>query len=54
MANTGLIFNTMAQLEDFLGNGSIHTNGIRRCYPNFPRLRGLYVYIINLGGKLIQ
>lgn len=42
LTNTRLLFNTMAELEEFLGNTSIHTNGIRRCYPNFPRLRALY------------
>ncbi|MDE7135349.1 MAG: hypothetical protein K2N91_01845, partial [Muribaculaceae bacterium] len=42
MTNIRLLFNTMAELEEFLGNTSIHTNGIRRSYPNFPRLRALY------------
>lgn len=42
LVNTRLLFNTMAEFEDFIGNYSIHSNGIRRCFPTPQRLRSLY------------
>lgn len=42
LANSRLLFNTLAELEAFLDVRSIRSNGIRRCFPSFARLRAAY------------
>ena len=50
IANTRLIFNTIAELEDWLDNHSIHNNGIRRSFSSPQKIRAafadlqMYVY----------
>lgn len=42
IAGTRLIFNSLEELEIFLGNRAIHSNGIRRCFPSPQKLRSAY------------
>lgn len=42
IANTRLIYNTMNELEDMLGNNSIHNNGIKRCFTSQQKMRSAY------------
>lgn len=42
IANTRLIYNTMDELERFLDNRSIHSNGIRRSFTTLQRLRSTF------------
>ena len=42
IANTRLIYNTMNELEDMLGNNSIHSNGIKRCFTSQQKMRSAY------------
>ena len=42
LVNTRLLFNTMDELEEVLGNHAIHSNSIKRCYPTPVRLRAAY------------
>lgn len=42
IANTRLIYNTMDELEDMLGNNSIHSNGIKRAFPTQQKMRSAY------------
>ena len=42
IANTRLLFNTLKQLEDFLGTHSIHNNGIKRAFPTEQKMRAAY------------
>lgn len=42
IANTRLMFNTIEELEVFLGNHSIKSNGIRRCFATKQKLRSAY------------
>lgn len=42
IANTRLLFNTTAELEDFLDIRGIRTNGILRCCPTPQRVRATY------------
>lgn len=42
MANTRLLFNTIDELEEYFGNHSIHSNGIKRSFASPQRLRAAY------------
>lgn len=42
IANTRLVYNTMDELEEFLDNRSIHSNGIRRCFSTPQKLRSAF------------
>ncbi|EEX53737.1 hypothetical protein HMPREF6745_0851 [Prevotella sp. oral taxon 472 str. F0295] len=39
IANTRLLFNTMAELEDWLDNHSLHNNGVKRSFKSVQRMR---------------
>lgn len=42
IANTRFLFNTIAELEEFLEAPSIHSNGIKRCFSSLQRLRSAF------------
>lgn len=42
IANTRLVFNSISELEHFLEAPSIHSNGIKRCFTSFQRLRSAF------------
>ena len=42
IANTRLLFNTIGELETFLGAQSIHNNGIKRSFSSAAKLRAAY------------
>lgn len=42
IANTRLAFNSITELEDFFEAPSIHSNGIKRCFPSIQRLRSAF------------
>lgn len=42
IANTRLVYNTMSELEEFLDNHSIHSNGIRRSFTSEQKLRSAF------------
>lgn len=42
IANTRLIHNSMEELEQFLDNRSIHSNGIKRCFVTKQKMRAAY------------
>ena len=42
IANTRLIFNTIAELEDWLDNHSIHNNGIKRSFSSPQKIRAAF------------
>lgn len=42
VASTRLLFNTIAELEEFLGTHALRSNGIRRCFSSPQRLRAAY------------
>lgn len=42
MANTRLLFNTLAELELFLGYHTIRSNGIKRCFTTPQKVRSAY------------
>ena len=42
IATTRLIYNTLDELENLLDNHSIHSNGIKRCFPTQQKLRSAY------------
>lgn len=42
IANTRLIYNTMDEFEDMMGNHSIHNNGIKRCFGTQQKLRSAF------------
>ena len=49
ITNSRLIFNTLDELEDYLDNHNIRTNGVKRCYRNKQLARAtfydLYMYV---------
>ena len=42
IANTRLLFNTMAELEDWLDNHSLHNNGVKRSFKSVQRMRAAF------------
>ena len=42
IANTRLVYNTMAELEEFLDNRSIHSNGMKRSFGSYQKLRSTF------------
>ena len=42
IANSRLLFNTIGELEDYLDNHNIHTNGIKRCYNTEQKVRAAF------------
>lgn len=42
IANSRLLFNTIGELEDYLDNHNIHTNGIKRCYNTKQKARAAF------------
>ena len=42
IANTRLLFNTMAELEDWLDNHSLHNNGVKRSFKSVQRMRSAF------------
>lgn len=42
IANSRLLYNTMAELEETMDNRSIHSNGIKRCYTTPQKLRAAF------------
>ncbi|MCH5328664.1 MAG: hypothetical protein J1E02_06555 [Coprobacter sp.] len=42
IANSRLIYNTMAELEEMMDNRSIHSNGIKRCFSTPQKLRSAF------------
>lgn len=43
IANTRLLFNTMAELEDWLDNHSLHNNGVKRSFKSVQRMRAVNI-----------
>ena len=42
IANTRLLFNRMAELEDWLDNHSLHNNGVKRSFKSVQRMRAAF------------
>jgi len=42
IAGTRLLFNTMAELEDWLDNHSLHNNGVKRSFKSVQRMRAAF------------
>lgn len=42
IVNSRLLFNTIGELEDYLDNHNIHTNGIKRCYNTEQKARAVF------------
>lgn len=42
IANSRLLFNTIGELEEYLDNHNIHTNGIKRCYNTEQKARATF------------
>ena len=42
IASVRLVFNSMEDLENLLENHSIHSNGIKRCFQSFHKLRSAF------------
>ena len=42
IANARLLFNTMAELEDWLDNHSLHNNGVKRSFKSVQRMRSAF------------
>lgn len=42
IASTRLLFNTMAELEDWLDNHSLHNNGVKRSFKSVQRMRAAF------------
>ena len=42
IASTRLLFNTMAELENWLDNHSLHNNGVKRSFKSVQRMRAAF------------
>ena len=51
IANSRLLFNTIGELEDYLDNHNIHTNGIKRCYNTKQKARAVFYDLGNYAEK---
>ena len=48
IANARLIFNTLDELEDYLDNHNIRTNGVKRCYNTEQKARAAFADVYPL------
>ena len=58
ITNSRLIFNTLDELEDYLDNHNIRTNGVKRCYRNKQLARAtfydLYMYVEKASNSVLD